>query len=348
MDRPAGIRTKGRPSRTHGFSSGSALAYLNGNVYVAGLTNTRDFPVTANSTDGPCCVDAVWNGVDGFVAKIADDQASGGSPTFTRVEQNSSVVTYTGTWYSNTGSFNSGGSAALAVDKGSRATFTFSGTDARWIGYKDAWSGIANVYVDGVLKTQVDTYSASAQAQVVLYTINGLSSGKHTLAVEVSGTKNAAAHSSWIWVDAFDSAASAGNGGGGPGGTGTGSFTRVQQNSSTVTYTGTWYSNGGTFNSGGNAALAINTGARATFTFSGTSVKWIGYRDSWSGIANIYVDGILKTQVDTYSASAQAQAVNYTITGLSSGSHTITIEVTGNKDASAQSSWIWVDAFDFQ
>ena len=124
-----GGNTNEGPLVSHpGFSSGSALAYLNGNVYVAGLTNTRDFPVTANSTDGPCCVNPVWNGIDGFVAKLADDQAGGGSPTFTRVEQNSSAVTYTGTWYSNTGSFNSGGSAALAVDKGSRATFTFSGT----------------------------------------------------------------------------------------------------------------------------------------------------------------------------------------------------------------------------
>ncbi len=131
---------------------------------------------------------------------------------FTRSEQNSSAVAYTGTWYSNTGSFNSGSSAGLAVDKGSRATFTFSGTDARWLGYKDAWSGIANVYVDGVLKAQVDTYSARAQAQVVLYTINGLSSGTHTLAVEVAGTKNPAAQSSWIWVDAFDSARAPGMG----------------------------------------------------------------------------------------------------------------------------------------
>ncbi len=122
----------------------------------------------------------------------------------------------------------------------------------------------------------------------------------------------------------------------------------MEQNSSAVTYTGSWYSNTGTFSSGGSAALAINTGARATFTFSGTSVKWIGYRDSWSGIANVYIDGNLKGQVDTYSASGQTQAVNYAITGLSSGSHTITIEVTGTKDASAQSSWIWVDAFDFQ
>ena len=60
----------------------------------------------------------------------------------------------------------------------------------KWIGYKDPWSGIANVYVDGTLKTQVDSYSASGQAQQVLYTIAGLSSGSHTLVIEVTGTKN--------------------------------------------------------------------------------------------------------------------------------------------------------------
>ena len=76
-------------------------------------------------------------------------------------------------------------------------------------------------------------------------------------------------------------------------------------------------------------------------------MKWIGYKDPWSGIANVYVDGTLKTQVDSYSASGQAQQVLYTITGLNPGSHTLVIEVTGRKNTSAQSAWIWVDAFDF-
>jgi hypothetical protein len=333
------------------FSSGSGIAYVNGNAYIVGFTDTTDFPVSSGTY--PCCISPVWNGVAGFIAKLADDTTGGGPTTFTRVEQNSSAVTYTGTWYTNTGSFNSGGSAVLSEGKGARATFTFTGTDARWIGNKDAWSGIANVYVDGVLKGQVDTYSPSAQAQAVNYTISGLSSGTHTLAIEVSGTKNPSSQSFWIWVDAFDYAnnsSSPGPGSGpgpGPGGNPAGTFTRVQQNSSTVSYTGTWYSNTGSLNSGGSAALAINSGARATFTFTGTAVKWIGYRDPWSGIANVYVDGVLKSQVDTYAASAQSQTINFTITGLSSGNHTITIEATGRKDASAQSAWVWVDAFEF-
>jgi len=306
-----------------------------------------------------------WIWLDAFDAVVSTDSGSGsggtggsggsggsggGTLTFRRVEQNNSAVTYTGTWYGNSMSLHSGGSAVLALDKGARATFAFNGTAAKWIGYQDPWSGIANVYVDGVLKTQVDSYSASGQGQQVLYSITGLGSGSHTLVVEVTGTKNASARSAWIWVDAFESASdttTGGSGGGSTGGGTTGTFTRVEQNGSMVAYTGTWYGNNMSVHSGGSATLALGAGARTTFTFTGTAVKWIGYKDPWSGIANVYVDGVLKTQVDSYSASGQAQQALYTITGLSSGSHTLVIEVTGTKNASAQSAWIWVDAFDY-
>src|SRR5207244_9286753 len=109
-----------------------------------------------------------------------------------------------------------------------------NGTAAKWIGYKDQWSGIANIYVDGALKTQVDSYSASGQAQAVLYTITGLSSGAHTLTIEVTGNKNAAATSAWVWVDAFESAPDAGSGGV------TGIVSRVEQDKRDLTYTGPW------------------------------------------------------------------------------------------------------------
>src|SRR5206468_6473917 len=41
------------------FSSGSALAYLNGNLYIAGLTNASDFP-TSSPSSGPCCFGEAW------------------------------------------------------------------------------------------------------------------------------------------------------------------------------------------------------------------------------------------------------------------------------------------------
>jgi hypothetical protein len=90
----------------------------------------------------------------------------------------------------------------------------------------------------------------------------------------------------------------------------------------------------------------MDANARATVTFTGTAVKWIGYRDEWSGNARVYVDGVLKGAIDTYATPSQAQAVLYTATGLASGIHSLAIEVVGTHDAVSHGSWVWVDAFD--
>src|SRR5207244_5188311 len=121
----------------------------------------------------------------------------------------------------------------------------------------------------------------SGHAQQVLYTITGLTSGAHMLVVEVSGTKDASAQSAWIWVDAFESASdtTGGSSSGGTGGSTAGTFTRIEQTNSMVAYTGTWYANNMSVHSGGSAALALGAGARTTFTFTGTAVKWMGYKD---------------------------------------------------------------------
>ena len=94
----------------------------------------------------------------------------------------------------------------LAMDAGSWVQFAFNGTGARWIGYKDEWSGIARVYVDGALKATVDT-AGSGQAKQVLYSIDGLAAGNHTLKVEVTGSIGPASSSAWVWVDAFEAVA---------------------------------------------------------------------------------------------------------------------------------------------
>ena len=92
--------------------------------------------------------------------------------------------------------------------------------------------------------------------------------------------------------------------------------------------------------------LTANAGARATFSFTGTGANWIAYRDEWSGIANVYLDGTLKGQVDTYATPSKPQAQMYSISGLASGSHTLAIEATGTKGATSGGAWVWVDAFE--
>ncbi len=55
--------------------------------------------------------------------------------------------------------------------------------------------------------------------------------------------------------------------------------------------------NNGAFNSGCSAVLALNFGSRATFRIHGNSEKRIGYRAAWPGIANVYIDDVLKFQL---------------------------------------------------
>src|SRR5437773_6750449 len=69
--------------------------------------------------------------------------------------------------------------------------------------------------------------------------------------------------------------------------------TRVEQTDPSITYSGNWYSNESGLHSGGTAALTNARGARATITFTGTGISWIGVADAWSGFATVYLDGAM-------------------------------------------------------
>src|SRR5439155_8146052 len=131
---------------------------------------------------------------DGFLARIDTIRI--------RAEETSSQIQYTGAWNVNTSQFanHSGKRSVTSTDAGGRATFTFTGTGARWIGFMDQWSGIAKVYFDGIIRQEVDTYSLTEQSQVILYSVEFLEPGTHTLAVEVAGQRNPASYQNWVWV----------------------------------------------------------------------------------------------------------------------------------------------------
>jgi hypothetical protein len=114
-----------------------------------------------------------------------------------------------------------------------------------------------------------------------------------------------------------------------------------------VSYTAGW-TQGDTSRpwSGGTAAMSATTGARATFTFTGTSVTWIGGRNTNTGIARVYLDGVFKADVDTSQWTEETRVTIFTLSGLAAMSHTLTIEVTGQKNTASSSPLIVVDAFD--
>jgi hypothetical protein len=262
--------------------------------------------------------------------------------TTTRIEETDPSISYTGQWYTNGESPNSGGSAVLTNAKDARAALTFNGTGITWIGVMDPYSGLAQVYLDGTLNT-VDTYAASTKYQQPLFAAHGLAPGPHTLSIEVLHQRDGNTSGSWIWIDAFDIE----NGNGIVGGV-TANAGRVEQNDPSVSYNGTWFLNTNSVDSGGTAVLATDIASSATIAFTGTGIRWITYRDAWSGIANVYLDGALNATVDNYVPIDQPQATGFDIGGLAPGQHSLMITVTGTRNPKSGGSWVWVDGFDIR
>src|SRR5687768_14030121 len=251
-----------------------------------------------------------------FALHVTPARAQSDGPT--RVEENDPTVVYSGNWYSNGSSAHSGSRAALTNTNGARLTITFTGTGITWLGMKDGWAGLANVFLDGTM-TVVDTYGDGGYQQPI-FMARGLAAGPHTLSIEVTHERDSQTQGSWVWIDAFIIE----NGSPLPGGvSATG---RIEETHPALLFSGRWFSNTSAAHSGGRAALAMDAVSSVTIAFDGTGISWMGYRDEWSGIARIFVDGTLKTTIDTYLAPSRARATLYAIGDLSSGAHTLTIE----------------------
>jgi hypothetical protein len=250
-------------------------------------------------------------------------------------------VVFTGVWaqaddtiaWSGGGVFTFGdppvGGARVSGTPGAKATLAFRGTAISWSGYRGPAAGIALVSLDGGLANEVDTYSPTEKIQDIVFTKTGLTDTIHTLTIEATGRKNAASTGAQIVVDAFDVTT--------PG-------RRFQEEDTALAYSGNWsFGNRNRTWSEGTISQSNTPGAKVTFTFTGTSVSWIGCRKLSTGTADIFLDGVLVQQVDTY-LPPPIEAYQTTVfrkDGLALGAHTLTIEVTGN-----DVSYTVVDAFD--
>jgi hypothetical protein len=220
----------------------------------------------------------------------------------------------------------------MSATSGARATFTFTGTSVTWIGGRNTNTGIARVYLDGVFAADVDTSQWTEEVGVTMFTLSGLAATSHTLTIEVTGRKNAGSSGLTIVVDAFDVPGPA--------------VSRLQETDPDITYSAGWVPDSTRAWSAGAATLTTTAGAQATLTFTGTGVTWIGAVGNQSGIARVYLDGILVATVDTYSAREQIQAANFTATGLADARHTLTITSTGTQNPASLGNLVVIDAFE--
>ena len=129
-------------------------------------------------------------------------------------------------------------------------------------------------------------------------------------------------------------------------GQGTSSNTRYEETSQGITKTGTWPVTTDVSASGGSYTYSNTINSTLSFTFTGTMVSWIGMKTRTAGIANVYLDGEFQGSVDLYRSTAQFQQVLWSVSGLINASHTLKIEVSGQKNPGSSNTYVFVDAFD--
>ncbi|MBI3621120.1 MAG: RHS repeat-associated core domain-containing protein [Nitrospirae bacterium] len=208
----------------------------------------------------------------------------------------------------------SGGSYAYSNAVGDTASVVFTGTGVQWISAKSKDSGIAQVYLDGVLQGSVDLYQQggtlgqnNASYQQVVWSATGLTNTTHLVDVIVTGTKNSSSSNTYIAVDAFV--------------VGT---TTLQESSPAVTLTAhldnTWTTKTNSAASGGSYAATDNQDAVVSYRFAGTGIQWLSVTSSDGKPIDVYLDGVYQATVNLYGAT-QYQQVVWSRTGLTSGLH---------------------------
>jgi len=111
-----------------------------------------------------------------------------------------------------------------------------------------------------------------------------------------------------------------------------------------VTYSPEWDTWRGNPCFQGTEHYSNQTGATATFTFTGIKARFYGCRRNDLGIAEIAVDGEAKATVDLYQPLREYTKL-YETHKLPPGEHTLEVKVTGKKHPDSANHYVIVDAF---
>jgi hypothetical protein len=96
----------------------------------------------------------------------------------------------------------------------------------------------------------------------------------------------------------------------------------------------------------GTANWTFTGGATATFRFTGTRVALHAVRDVDQGIMSVAVDGGGAQNIDDYASIRNASGIVWTSPVLASGTHTVTITNTGQRNGSSSGNNIAIDRAD--
>jgi N-acetylmuramoyl-L-alanine amidase len=284
----------------------------------------------ASATNALVGVDAI-----DVIGELTSATVTPPGPTVTRYEQTDAKLGYVGYWYVNSSTESSSGYSAYA-NSASRLVVGFQGTSLAWIAKKSSVYGIATVTLDDQAPVQVDLYSATALYQQNVYQTGELADGPHTLTIEWTGTKNAAATDYNVGADAFDIKGQLIQ---------APSPVRYEENSSQIAYAGTWQPNpSGGPASGGRSVYTNTPGSSATISFDGTYICWVTKVSPAYGKAMVSIDGAAPVIVDLYNPTEVFQRRVWNSGLLSTGPHTLTIQWSWGRSQAATDTNVSLDA----
>jgi hypothetical protein len=116
-----------------------------------------------------------------------------------RFSENNSLVKYTGTWTTVTGSPFWGGAARYSTQAGATTALTFTGRSIAWVARTGPDRGKAEVYVDGVKVATVDLYAPALQDMRVVWTKSWTDSVSRNVSIKVLATPGRPR----VYLDAF-------------------------------------------------------------------------------------------------------------------------------------------------
>jgi len=93
-----------------------------------------------------------------------------------------------GTWSRTTSPSYDGGGARSTRTVGGIARFTFTGSSFAWVSARSPVRGAASVYINGVFAGNVDTYSTSTAARLMVFSKTWTTSVKRTVEIRAVGT----------------------------------------------------------------------------------------------------------------------------------------------------------------
>jgi hypothetical protein len=117
-----------------------------------------------------------------------------------------------------------------------------------------------------------------------------------------------------------------------------------QETNRNLVFDGSWRTARSLARSGGSATFARSAGASATLTFNGTGLTWIATTGPYCGKAQISLDGGTAVVVDLFSSRARNQRAVYSTGTLPSGTHTLQIAWTGQKNLLSKGNSVEIDA----